>query len=461
MSPAKPQARRFHVGGDFYLTRYPPGSADALRIDVGFRHPQWTARREAGHRRAAFPGSAILVGGQWFEVARVETAGDPKRHHYYLRPWDATFTLRTAYELTRETCERTTAEHRQGRQRERAATLLALLPFPLGLLSVTDQRRIENRYGVSGARHSGITAAFLLFLTSLVWISAFALARGMHFGEYHGLIVRLVEYRLLFVYLGLESLVRIGSALRGEPMGSLLLVVPMAIARRILRALSPTARARARAERAHRAGGARFATARDRVRRLPSGALEVVSLLPKDHWTANVTGIRYRDAIYVLDEREVLRTPEGIRHRFLLCQPEHDVLYRSVFEYRPEEVRDVYRRRRRRDAAMWVESFATLWGFLDRETQLRLGRIYKYVPEKSTRVAVVGAAALGAALFGDSAWKMTHDVAGPAQVFNFLAAIYLIWESTLRWSRLRDGEIRGSLLGVLLKPLAVRFLRWE
>ena len=54
-----------------------------------------------------------------------------------------------------------------------------------------------------------------------------------------------------------------------------------------------------------------WARASDHVRGLDDGTgkLEIVSILAKPHWTAHRTGIRFRDRMYTLTERET--TGEG------------------------------------------------------------------------------------------------------------------------------------------------------
>ena len=84
--------------------------------------------------------------------------------------------------------------------------------------------------------------------------------------------------------------------------------------------MAAPARLRAAVERAYRADARTFADARDEVRFLEGGKhdLEVVSRLPKEHWLANVTGIRFHGELYVLDERRVENTADGASHQSLL-----------------------------------------------------------------------------------------------------------------------------------------------
>ncbi len=470
-----PAAERRRLGGDFHLVilspsgdqggeTQPPESPATLRVDVGFPHPEWRPRRPERPGRAAFPGSAILLDERWYEVFDVETEdGLPPRHSYTLRPWDDSFPLRRTFELSTEVCERTTAEHWAGRRRQHTADVLGWLPFVTGLLPAEDQDRIERHYGVPAARATAISAGLHLFAGSMVVFLTLAYIRGYHFGAYHGLVKEVVDYVLLFAYLALEALPRLAAGLTGIPVGSLPVAGPIVAVRWLARELRPAASRRATAERAHRRGDRVFADARDEVRQPGPGEhdLEVLSRLPKDHWRANVTGINYQGEVYVLGDRQLVDTADGVRHRFLLLKPRHEVLYTSFCDYRPEEVQDVYRARRRRDAAMWVETLPFLWGFVGAETQLRLDRIYDYDPWRWTRGTIAGAAVVGAILVLAALGQVAEGRQSPADGVGLLGGLFLLWEAALRWRSLRVGEIRSSLLGALLKPLAVRFLRWE
>ncbi len=203
--------------------------------------------------------------------------------------------------------------------------------------------------------------------------------------------------------------------------------------------------------------------ARDQVRHLdhPKFDLEVVSHLPKDHWTANVTGIEFEEQTYMLIERKQLTTDDGPRHHFLLRLPEDDILFKYFVRYQPEEVRDVYRLRQRAKAATWVETIALLWGFTLPATQHRLARIYNYDPDAWTRWSIISSAVLGAVLCYSCVEFMLSGGAGLADAVILFFGLFLLWEAAVRWSKYRAGVLRASLLGLPFEPLAGWFLRWE
>lgn len=214
-----------------------------------------------------------------------------------------------------------------------------------------------------------------------------------------------------------------------------------------------------------------FATARDMVR--PNSGpgdydLEVISRLPKDHWTANVMEIVYEGDSYVLVERATIEGHSGepTRYRFRLKKLEHELLYTGSCEYFPEEVRELYRQKRLETSAMWVEGLPFLWGFLDETRQRGLERLFDYDPWHSTRWNLVFAGLIGAALVVTNsmirhAWSQFRLSAGALHSLLLVFGVYLLVETAWRAVQYTSGRIRGSLVGTLLQLPAERFLRWE
>ncbi|MCP3957498.1 MAG: hypothetical protein GY719_06565 [bacterium] len=451
------KSNRKLIGGDVYLTK---GTGSAPRLDLGFNVPDWKARQEGAFHRATFPGTAVLVGERWYEIVSVATsAGAPRRTYYDLREWDDTAVIRTAFELTPEACQALTQAHREREKRRKQAAAVALMPVFTGLLPAPDQKRLENAYGVSPVSATMISALVLLIASTIVIMLTFAYSQGMAFGEDRELIKRIVAWAPLAAYLLVESIVRIYAVKGNQPAGSLLLVLPIIIWRGLREAATPPDRQDTQV----RVDTLGLRTARDRVRRLEGGPndLEVISRMPKDHWTANVTGIEYQGEAYLLIERGVIDTDAGRRHRFLLAKPKHNVLFKSYVLYDPEEVREIYRQQRLTKSAMWAETFAFLWGLTDGATQERLAKLYKYDPDRWTTWTTIAGGVGGLALCGRGIYMMAGDYVHFVDGIAFFLGLFLTWEAAIRWSRLKDGQLTGSLAGLLLKPLAVRFLRWE
>ncbi len=114
------------------------------------------------------------------------------------------------------------------------------------------------------------------------------------------------------LYLLFESFARVLSVNGNEPMGSLPAALPVHLLR-ILRGINVPREQVAEKAAAKPLAGSLLA-ARDQVRYLdhPEYHLEVLSRLPKEHWTANVTGIEFEGRAYLLVERKIVETKEWL-----------------------------------------------------------------------------------------------------------------------------------------------------
>jgi len=450
------------LGHGFQLVTLAPGGAHALRLDAPFEHPAWTVRRQGRGNQPIYPGSALLFEDRWYEVLDLEVpSGLPRRFSYFLAPWEEQFPLRQVSELTPEYLADLAAAEGEKKRRIKEAGALRSIPFLLGLLPAEDQEALESTYGFSGNWNSMLSAVLLLGFSMFVVMLTFAISQGMSFGSSTPLVRGLVSWVPLFAYLLVESIVRLMYCMNSrEAIGSLPVALPILTARAVVHTFTPEARTRAAVARELRAPAQELATARDHVRPLPNGRLEVLSRLPKKHWTQNVTGIRFRGEVYFLDTRETVETPQGMRHRFELVVPEREILWKEMLDYRPQEVRDIYREECRLNAAMWVEGFAFLWGFLDQETQVRIEKIYNYEPWNRTRWSLYFAVAVSLWWLFDSITAWRGDNPGLDNGLTFGCAIYLLWETLVRRQRLGQGEIRGSVVGWFLRPLVLPSLKW-
>ena len=456
-------SERRRVGGDVYLTPLSPTSGSRhWRVDVGFVVPDWKAATEADAFHAAFPGTALLVDGDWYEIASAgDMPGAPHRTAYSLRPWDDADVIRTSFELTSEACDALTQAYRERQRRHSRGGVLRLLPFLTGLLPGDDQKRLEAEFAVPAVRATLISALPILGLSMLGIMIAVALTVGAQFGEHQALARKIKDLSPLALYFFIESAARLYSTLGNEPMGTLPVCLPIQVWR-FLRGLI-ISREELDQRVAAKPPAEGLLAARDQVRALDHKDydLEVVSRLPKDHWTANVTGIEYQGETYLLIDRQLLKTDDGPRHRFLLQKPRHEVLFKTFVRYHPEEVRDIYREQERAKTATWVETFPFLWGLTSPITQERLSRVYKYQPDTWSRWTATVGGILGVLLLVRGVGAMVGGFASAGTTVAFFAGIFLVWESALRWSRLRAGELAGSVLGVVFEPLAKRCLRWE
>jgi len=186
--------------------------------------------------------------------------------------------------------------------------------------------------------------------------------------------------------------------------------------------------------------------------------LEVISILPKNHWNARL-GIGYNGEWYGLVGSERIRQGQNIRYRYFLKKAEEGTWFASVREYDPEEVKILYRDNRRTDLKTWVDTFAPAWGLLSKEDQLRLEELYDFDALKFTKVTIAVVGMFAAINLVLCVLNIATHVAGPADAWIFLPALLLTLESVLRWSEVRKGEPAGSVLGILTRPFAGKLLQ--
>jgi hypothetical protein len=446
---ARPRREPFAAGDG--LTRYPPGSPDApaLRIDAPWEKP-WQARLPGGATAAPFPGTAILFEGVLYEVVRAEALGG--RFVYGLRPWEEASPPRQVVAYTVESCEQAAREREERLRRLRQGHALAWLSPLVGLLPAADQRRIERDYGVSATRATLISSLVFLGPSLAAFVLGLATLMSSRLELRHAAIPwdTLLP---LSTYLLVESFARLGAAgYAGEPLGALLLALPVLAVRAVAEAIAASRKGRPRPP-------ARdlLEQARDEVTALPDGRIEVLSLLPKPHWGPG-TGIFLDGVGYRLESREEV-AHEGRRgHRFRLAPEPEARLLRAVVEYRPEEVRELHRQALLFRKRTWVETFAPLWGLLDAGTQRRLAELYEFDAPRHTAWSALGVALLAGADLVLALGYLASRRGGLADLLVLLAAAYLFGESLLRLLRARSGEPAGSVLGRLLLPFARRLV---
>jgi hypothetical protein len=461
-APAPGGRRRPTWAGDF-VTSWPAGPC-RLRVDAPFAKARWQPRQAATFTTPLFPGTAVEVDGRLYEIARAESLAG--RHTYDLIDWADDLPIRQALRYDQASAEAELAAHDAAQRTTAARGTLALLAPLAGLLPAEQQLRLESAYGVAATSLTARSALPLLVVAVPLEILGIAAQMAGGFGASSASIAFAARFLPLSTYVVLESSLRLASAkIAGEPLGSLAVTLPLAIVRMLRARWRGEPLTAASATTSHGGSPAlRMPRPRsvelDRVRPLSGGDegdLEVVSVLPKDHWTLR-TLIWVGDASYVLDRREAAVTEAGApRHRFVLRRAEPEQVFNSVAHYRPDEVLGLAREARRRERQTWVETFAQLWGLLDAELQAELAAVYGYDAERNTVWSIGGVGALAVAATALALGYLARG-GGPADAAMLLAGVYFGWETAERARAWRRGRIVGSKLGRLVRPFARRLL---
>jgi len=191
--------------------------------------------------------------------------------------------------------------------------------------------------------------------------------------------------------------------------------------------------------------------ANDEIRRHPTQDfdLEIVSALPKPHWTPNA-GIGFEGSWYNCVAKET----KNKRYVFRLKKIDEPTIFRTAYEYTPAEVQSLYREYLRKERGVWIEPLAPLWGFLEQEEQEKLAAIYDYQPMKFTKWSIIAVALLCITNLVVSGLNVAAGIQRTIDFVLLIPCLYFLIESASRWKRYREGKPSGSLLGKLLRLLA-------
>ncbi len=449
--------RKQFAAGDF-LSRYPADHEYALRIDSPFEKPGWKSRSFSPTGHVLFPGSTIEFENTFYEIVFQDyEVGPPLMICYYLKLWDDRFPIRLQFHYNEEECRHQAHAFKERIQSNRENLALAILAPLAGMLPEEDQITLSNRYGIPATRMTFLSALVLLIPGGFGII--FTLARLFGEVEFPGPPWTHWLYPSGF-YLFCESLLRMFSAARmEEPVGSLYVSFPILLWRAIRKSIDPGYRRR-HPDQFHNKPDAVLSSARDELLEIQgkNHDLEVISILPKPHWNSKIA-IVLNGVWYGLMETQTLKQGKDVRYRFLLKKALEETWFRSACEYDPEEVRRIYRDKRIIDLKTWVDTFATLWGFLSTRDQLRLEELYEFDALKFSRISAILVAVPAGVNLGVSGLNILYGISQPFDIVIALPAGLLLIESVSRFGDLRKGQPSGSILGMLFRPFAGRILR--
>ena len=467
--PHRPVPHRTCLGGDVFVT-VDEGKPDQIQVDTGFAVEGWKYRPPRVPNRPAFPGTAVLFQERWYEIVALKRLGS--RYVYELAPWEPSQTVRAPTELNAQTAQAATEAFRNKVRTEKAGTVATLLIPLVGLLPAEEQNRLESSLGIQPSIGTAISAGVMVIWSISSLLLAFAFSQGMDMGALKDYAEFCLEMIPLWIYLFPESLARLATGIRGEPLGSFLVAGPYSLIQTLIGRRPAAALGSERAlPPAHRTPSGSYQLwlqATDVVKPLPAdehgqARIEILSRLPKQHWSANVHGIHWQGQTYVLDQREEVKPAPGRleKYRFVLVQAHEEALFQNMHAYHPAEVREVYKAKRRLSVGTTLKTLGLLWGYTRPQFQETLAEIYGYDAWRNTKASIIFQILSGVFFFYTAVSRMSEGQAIAGDFFIFLFSIFLTWEGVLRFSRLNAGELNGSALGRGLEILARPALRWR
>jgi hypothetical protein len=369
-------------------------------------------------RRPGHPGTAVRLGEDLYEVVAAEKSGG--EWIYRLEPWTGQDTIRVYVEWGEESERDFTAGLRDDRIREQKNLLAWGAQAFLGFLPAKNQKRLYEATGLDPARATFWSAA----LETMV-ASPFALLFVINLvtGGMRGLGVSIPTWGGVLAFATMaEGVFRLAAVIStGEPIGSLFLAL---LGLRL------------------KSEGPQYDPS-DEILAI-EGELNVVSPVPKVWWE-RTGGVTYGGESYILAGSGRKKTKFFYRFRkggedFPILDPEL------------EKVRN------RSSDLSYV--FAPLWGFLPSDLQKALEFYGRYRPRPYVIISICFNFLAALAIMGPGLRNVSRGVFEIWSLVLLAAALLLFMESVLRLLRLmKDGQITGSFLAFLVKPVYYRAIR--
>lgn len=403
-----------------------PGEAVEVWIYSAFQKDNWVAHKPGDFTHADYPGTAIQIGKDIFEILTVEETAEPGYAvRYGLKKWDPQFAVRQIFPFTPETQARLSADYLEEKHKQDLRARILWL-FPLaGLAPDPVQREWEKKTALNMTVVSA-TSAVTTVIVFLILTSIFGRSPGS-------------KALLYFMeYLGIESFVRLlWIVFTRKPHGTLVLTLPYML-------WEAVAQPEKHAEK--KETWLKFTYEGDQVIRRPGSGHLVISSMLFDDILIGPHPILFEGTVYKpLHWRE---EGKGLVRRLVYEFEKTDLdptkgRYREYTQPRtPERQKVVEALTHSRDR---TQIFALFWGTYPRREQLRLEVKYRFAAAKFTAVTALFLLALAALYI----WV---SVVMHASIIAIAGPVYLVFESLYRLYQSKVfGVPAGSAVGYLFR----------
>ena len=393
------------------LLNLPSPTMGLKEIRLPAPHPRFRPRLDPEGRRPGHPGTAVQIGEDLFEVVSAEKSGG--EWVYRLEPWAGQDAIRVCIEWGEEAEGEFLAGLRDDRIRERKRLLAWSAQALLGFLPAKHQDRLYQTIGLDPPRATLWSAALeaaVAFPFAVLFVIK-AIAGGM--GSLGGQVPAWIG--LPAVGAAAEGAFRLVAVIStGDPIGSLLFVL---LGLRL------------------KSEGPEYVPT-DKISAI-EGVLDVVSPVPKVWWE-KAGGVTYEGEPYILAGSDRERT--GFSYRF-----------RKGGEGFPALDPQLEQVRNRSSDLSYV--MAPLWGFLPPDLQRGLEFYGRYRPRPYVLLSIGFNFLVALAVMAPSLKNISLGVYEVRSLVLSAAGASLFLESVTRLIRLMNGEMAGSFLAFLVKPV--------
>jgi hypothetical protein len=373
--------------------------------------PRFRPRLDAEGRRPGHPGTAVQIGADLFEVVSAEKSGG--EWVYRLEPWTGQDAIRVCIEWGEEKEREFLAGLRDDQRQERKKLLAWSGQALLGFLPAKHQERLYETLGLDPARATFWSAALEAAVASpfAVLFVINMIAGGT--GGLGGQVPAWIGWPAIVA--AAEGIFRLAAVIStGNPMGSLLLVL---LGLRL------------------KSEGPDYVPA-DKISAI-EGELDVVSPVPKVWWE-RAGGVTYEGEPYILAGSAQER--RGFSYHFRKGGESFPVIDQKL-----EQVRN-----RSSDLSYIL---APIWGFLPPDLQRRLEFYGRYRPRPYVLLSIGFNFLVALAIVGPGLKNLSLGIYEIGSILLSAAAVSLFLECVVRLIRLMNGEITGSFLAFLVKPV--------
>lgn len=380
-------------------------------IVLPFPNQKFHIRKEGSQTYAPHPGTAIKIENKLYEI--VNHYFKDEKHFYVLEPWNDSFTIRTIIEWNKEEEKKFKEEYLKEKKKEVKRKFAWAFQIFFGFLPPNYQEKLAEKIGLDPLKATFWSALFEFLFSLCIFVLNIISQYVSIYGTHIKFVPKwLVALSFLTLIEGMLRLIYTISS--NEPIGSFLFSFLNLKFKRKKNIFQ------------------------EDYFKETSDNLIVETPYEKKHWE-EWGGINFNGQNYFLNNK-VIKENFFIYNFMKTTNNYPEVSYETEKKYNT-----------RSDSSL---VFALLWGYLSKEFQNELKKFGRYKPEKFTQISFFFNLFASSVIFTSKISKILFSNFYLFDFFASIIALYLFIESLKRLINFYGkGEISGSFLGFLFKPL--------